>query len=344
MEDFKQLVIFISEKTGKKQSEILEMIRKKQIEYNNLISDYGAAYLVAKDFGINIERDKEKSIKIKDLFPGISGIRLKAKILQINEPVSFERDDGSKGKVMNVMIGDETGIIRLVLWDEQVDEFEFKEGDIIEIINGYTKERKDGNVEIRLGMYGILKKSDGDIKVPEEFLIKGRSYEKKKIVEITKENENVELSAYITKFFYKNPLIYYCRECNETKDTKTCPEHGKIDPLLVISGIISDETSSIIFNMFDTTIQEFLGLSKEEIIKIIEEKGQDYFYEVLHHAINIKYRIFGNIKRNKYNDTLEITINRIKEIDPKNEVGVLLKEIEGTMIKEDQYTEGVQHD
>ena len=54
---------------------------------------------------------------------------------------SLVEKNGKKGKVVNLMLADETGQIRLSLWNEQVklvEESQIKEGVVIEITNGYT--------------------------------------------------------------------------------------------------------------------------------------------------------------------------------------------------------------
>ncbi len=327
MEEFEEVVKKIVEETGKTNTEVLEMIYKKQEEYNNLISDVGAAYLVAKEFGIDVKSTANftKEIKIKDLFGGLNSIRLKVKVLKIFPINTFKKEDG-EGRVMNILVGDETGTARLVLWNEQIDDFKFKEGSSIEIINAYTKER-NGMTEIRIGMYGIIREYDGEIEVKDTSIPK--EYVEKKIAEMVFPEENIKVNAYIQKIFYKNPIIYYCRECSKVYETETCKDHGKINPIIVISGIMEDETSNIVFNMFTRTVESFLNTNKEEIIKLIENKGYDEFYKILENMLDIKYEIKGTTKETQKKN-IEINVSYIKPINDEKYVGEKISQLKNS--------------
>jgi replication factor A1 len=64
---------------------------------------------------------------------------------------TFDRDDGSEGRVSNLALGDETGRVRVTLWDERADAAEELEaGQSIEIVDGYVRER-DGSLELHVG-------------------------------------------------------------------------------------------------------------------------------------------------------------------------------------------------
>ena len=65
-------------------------------------------------------------------------------------PVStFERRDGTQGKVRRLQLRDETGQITVVLWNNKVDELgDVKTGDHLKIVDGRVKENVDGRLEI----------------------------------------------------------------------------------------------------------------------------------------------------------------------------------------------------
>jgi replication factor A1 len=81
-------------------------------------------------------------------------------ILTKQEPRSFNRKDGSQGAVQGLMLGDDTGKIRLTVWDNKLKDIEaFDTGDAIEVLHAYTRESM-GGVEIQIGNRGILRKSE----------------------------------------------------------------------------------------------------------------------------------------------------------------------------------------
>lgn len=74
---------------------------------------------------------------ISKLTVGFRGI-IKGKIIEKGSIREFNKF-GKVGRVCECFLEDESGKIKLVLWDEQIDEF--NETDIIEIA-GYVKEYK----------------------------------------------------------------------------------------------------------------------------------------------------------------------------------------------------------
>ena len=93
-------------------------------------------------------------MKIKDIVANIGRINIIAQIESISEIKEFSRF-GKTGKVASAIIKDDSGEIKLTLWDEQTEEF--KEGDKIEIQNGYSKEWQ-GELQLSVGRYGKLEK------------------------------------------------------------------------------------------------------------------------------------------------------------------------------------------
>ena len=58
-----------------------------------------------------------------------------AKVIDKTGPKEFDRKDGEKGWVATLLVGDETGTIRVVLWDEKAGAaLEIATGDVLEVI------------------------------------------------------------------------------------------------------------------------------------------------------------------------------------------------------------------
>ncbi len=70
-----------------------------------------AAMLVAREFG-------EVELKIDRIRPETGKVTFVGKIVSISEVHEFPRSDGSAGRVANLTLADETGTVRIVLWDE----------------------------------------------------------------------------------------------------------------------------------------------------------------------------------------------------------------------------------
>jgi len=94
-----------------------------------------------------------KQKKISDLRYRMRRIDLKAKIIEIPPAKLVFTRFGTMADVSNVKIGDETGSIRLSLWNEQIDKVHV--GDMIELKNCYIASYK-GEPQIRIGRTGTL--------------------------------------------------------------------------------------------------------------------------------------------------------------------------------------------
>ncbi|WP_158058780.1 single-stranded DNA binding protein [Halorussus halophilus] len=112
--------------------------------------------------------------RVEDLSLGLSDVNLQGKLLETDTIRTFSRDDGSEGKVSNLKLGDETGRIRVTLWDEQADlADELDAGISVEVVDGYVRER-DGNLELHVGNRGAVEEIEEDIQyVPDSADIEG---------------------------------------------------------------------------------------------------------------------------------------------------------------------------
>jgi len=102
-----------------------------------------------------VKRDKRpRSFLIKDLRTGMNRVNLKAKVLEILKPKLVFTRFGNYASVANAVIADETGSIRLCLWNEQIDSISV--GDSIEIENGRMSMFR-GEKQLRIGKNGTLR-------------------------------------------------------------------------------------------------------------------------------------------------------------------------------------------
>ena len=101
--------------------------------------------------------------RIEDLSLGLSDVTLTGRVLSTDTVRTFDRDDGSEGRVSNLTLGDPTGRIRVTLWDGKADlATEFGAGETVEIVDGYVRER-DGTLELHVGDRGTVDAIDDDV-------------------------------------------------------------------------------------------------------------------------------------------------------------------------------------
>jgi len=118
---------------------------------------------------VEVDEDEEIDVQVLDAYQvadltmGASDVDLVGEVLATEEVRTFGRDDGSEGKVSNLVVGDETGRIRVTLWDEKADlADEFSAGEVVEITDGYVRER-DGSLELHVGNRGSVDAVDDEV-------------------------------------------------------------------------------------------------------------------------------------------------------------------------------------
>ena len=120
------------------------------------------------DEDAELDVETQELYRVEDLSMGVSDVNLKGTVLDVGTVRTFDRDDGSEGRVSNLSVGDPTGRVRVTLWDEQAPLVsEFTDGQSVEIVDGYVKER-DGSLELHVGSRGAVETIDEEIEyVPE---------------------------------------------------------------------------------------------------------------------------------------------------------------------------------
>ena len=97
-------------------------------ECGDLVDEPTAAMLVIGELG-------RQHVKIRGLSGKSSLFSFFGKVIDKTEPKEFDRKDGEKGWVATLLLADETGTTRVVLWDEKAGAAgDIDVGDVLEII------------------------------------------------------------------------------------------------------------------------------------------------------------------------------------------------------------------
>jgi replication factor A1 len=83
------------------------------------------------------------------------GVNIEGRIDSITDPRTVNLRTGGTAQVADAMISDETGSIKLSLWDDQINLV--KDGDTVSIENGYTQAFRGEN-SLNIGRYGKMKR------------------------------------------------------------------------------------------------------------------------------------------------------------------------------------------
>lgn len=133
---------------------------------------YAGVEVSVDDVSTDVDADIDVTVgdthTVDSLTLGMSGVNVRGRVLSTESVRTFDRDDGSEGKVANLALGDPTGRVRVTMWDDMADRVEdLAVDDCVEVVDGYVRER-DGDLEVHCNDRSAIEYIDEEIKyVPE---------------------------------------------------------------------------------------------------------------------------------------------------------------------------------
>ncbi len=204
----------IIEDTGLSKKEIQSLVEEKKEELKGLISDEGALFVIAKELGVEVSGENREllndiDLNISDVTVNMKNIVLIGRIKDIFNLNSFNKSNGEVGHVGSFKLHDNTGDIRIVLWDDQVNVFKderFEKNEIVKILNGSAKQGRQGGIEVHIGGYSKI------ILAPEDVDYKKYPKIKEEFVKIQDINENLGSISTEGKVINYFPLKEFTRK------------------------------------------------------------------------------------------------------------------------------------
>jgi hypothetical protein len=306
--------------------EVVGMIKAKQQELSGLVSLEGAAYIVAKEMGLDLVERRKTEMKLKDIVAGLRNLAIVARVINLYPAKEYSKN-GNTFKVGNVILSDGTGSVRMSLWDAQTEVLDKLEpGMAIEIFGGYSRDNGRGEVELRIGRAGGIRESQGE-GLPAIEEMKSAGLAESSIAKLGSSGQ-YSIRATVAQLFENEQFYEVCGDCGKrTKPDEegkfTCPDHGNITPALtmVVSGVIDDGSGNIRAVFFRDSAGKFLGMTIEEAVK---RKGK--VFETVD-VLGKEFIFAGRVRMNKMFSRPEFIVSDLAEVDDKKEVEKLMKEL-----------------
>jgi len=134
--------------------EISERLKKEKRRTSGFISEEALLRMIAAELGMETRTDGfvAPTLSVVDLVPSLSDATVVGRVVAIFPPKAF--NGNRSGSFASFLIADENGIARVVMWNARTSLIEsgsIKVGQIIRISHGYTKEGREGKVELHVG-------------------------------------------------------------------------------------------------------------------------------------------------------------------------------------------------
>ena len=328
----KDIIEKIISKSNLTEKEIEKKIKEKISEFSGLVSRTGAIYIVGKEFGLNLIKTNNTELKIKSIVPDMTNVNFKAKLLSKSDIRTFRRNN-KEGKVQNIILSDETGTIRMSLWNDEIEKIKDLDiGEHYELRNCYTRKNTYNGPEIRLGRKGLIKRLDSvDFEAIEQATpIKQQNGKTKQNFKDLKEGDYIETKATLTRMLSKDIIFYFCPECKKRlDDNNRCSTHGKIkkDILLVLNGVLEDNYEEIHTVFFRENVERLTGMDCKTIEKTVSDNNVTTITENTD-ILGNEYIIKGIIKPNNFTKKLELHTTEVNKLNTIDEIKTTLERIE----------------
>ncbi|MCM2325242.1 MAG: OB-fold nucleic acid binding domain-containing protein [Candidatus Woesearchaeota archaeon] len=310
----KELIIDkIKEKSGLNDQQIKSKVKDKLDQLSGLISEDGALHIIANELGVKILDDSK--LQIKNVLSGMRSVNITAKIVKLYETREFAKGN-MKGKVTNLLIGDDTGVIRLVAWNDKADLIKsLNEGDVIKIEDAYSRENM-GKAEIHLGDKAKVTKTE------EKMEIRPKTAERKSIKDLKETDDNVDIMGTILQVF--DPRFFPIdpetgKRVSEKEDgfyfndkKIATPDHSYVTNI-----ILDDGTENIRVVLWKSQTQRLFGMSHDEMMSN-KDMG---FEQVKNDLLGKIVKFTGRVNKNQMFDRMEFIVQLVEpNPNPEDEI------------------------
>lgn len=308
--------------------EIKEKVRAKLEQLSGLISEEGAAHIVANELGVKLF-ESPGLLKIADLLSGMRGVDVQGRVVRKYEQRDFTTRDGRAGKVANILLGDESGLTRAVFWNAQVDRFdELQEGTIIRIRNAQVKDN-NGRSEIHANDSSTVDLNPVGVSIAVTVRQEQQEQSARKYISDLHEGEsNVALLGAIVQVFDLR-FFEVCPQCNkrvrESEAGWLCPTHQKVVPVhnYVLSLILDDGTGTVRITCWRDQVKQLVRKTHEELLLYRETPSG--FEDVKMALLGAIVKCVGRVQKNASFDRIEFVAQTIvPNPNPEDELKTLM--------------------
>ncbi len=277
-------------------------------------------------------------------------------IHDVQDVREFNRSDGTTGRVSSMSIQDNTGSIRVVAWDDNVEKLESireKEMKFVKVFFGGIRQKDVDSIEIHLTPQSHVRPSSRipaalrSIEILKEEQTTPDSipdYQKVQLSDVS-ENEDgilIEVLGKVVRLFQQSPYYRACPECRkkviETDAGWICQEHQGVEPQIRfrLSGILDDGTSTMRTIFFGLSGEILAGMGSNDIQKLIDNDLTDdqIFSVVQEQAEGKTILVQGRVQlqtQEVQDETIqrqELFANRVRYPSPKLITEELISELQ----------------
>ncbi len=149
------------------QTQILEKLEAERARTGSLLGDETILRLIAAKLGVQVTQNCFQNCGVLSssrLFAGLYDVTVAGRLIAVFPAKTFQGQEKS-GKLATLILGDNDGLLRVVLWNEKaesVEKGELKVGQAVRLMHGYTREDRYGKTELHLGNKSLIELESED--------------------------------------------------------------------------------------------------------------------------------------------------------------------------------------
>jgi replication factor A1 len=238
--------------------EIAERLKAERQRTSGFISEDTLLRMIGADLGLGTQESGSTTptLSVRDLVPSLSDVTVVGRVVAVFQPKTF--NGKRNGRFASLLVADESGIVRVVMWNERtnlIESGDIKVGQIVRICHGYTKEGRGGEVELHIGEKCKVEMNPPDVE-PKNYPAIGKFATKIGKITCDQKNKKVTVIGTVKKLFPTSTF--------ERQDSS---------PGKVMRFTIADGTGEIPVVAWNEKIDELQAVLKENVgLQIVEAK------------------------------------------------------------------------
>ena len=220
-----------------------------------------------------------KSCKVEDLTENMKDIKIDLRVMDVEPVRTYTKRTGGVGYLQIIYVADPTGLAKLMLWNETVNDFKLTPDQAITVINPDIS--KKDIIELQINPESTIENAslESGTKLPFRRALKNSVYLTKTIGELKDDEVTHVVVKGVIEDITSNSLLrpicpichktlqfdngYVCAYCGDYVDE---PEHT-----MSLSIILSDGDDTIKTVLFDDAAERMVGKSLGEVLDIIDK-------------------------------------------------------------------------
>jgi replication factor A1 len=143
------------------QSQLMAQLDAERARTAGLLADETLLRLIAAKLGIAVQQNcfqTTGTLSSAKLFAGLYDVTIQGRLVAVF-PVKTFQGELNSGKFATLMLGDNDGLLRVVLWNEKaelIEKGELKAGQAVRLLHGYTKNDRAGKPELHMSSKSLI--------------------------------------------------------------------------------------------------------------------------------------------------------------------------------------------